>query len=93
MSIKTVLMGMPRGFLQDFCYICIAKAKDFAAQQVRIIEYLLFRLLSTHFLCENKRLTGSVPSDFHLESYTSGKDDTGLFLSIKTVLCIWDISI
>lgn len=48
MSIKTVLMGMPRGFLQDFCYICIAKAKDFAAEQVRIIEYPFFRPI----LCE-----------------------------------------
>ncbi|XP_031630488.1 integrator complex subunit 8 isoform X3 [Contarinia nasturtii] len=32
-SIKSVLMSMPRGFLQDFSYICIAKAKDFAAKQ------------------------------------------------------------
>lgn len=60
MSIKTVLMGMPRGFLQDFCYICIAKAKDFAAEQVRIIEYPFFRPI----LCEKKRLIGSVPSAY-----------------------------
>lgn len=33
-SIKSVLMQLPRGFLQDFSYICIAKAKDFAAKHV-----------------------------------------------------------
>lgn len=35
-SIKSVLTSLPRGFLQDFGYICIAKAKSFAAEQVSL---------------------------------------------------------
>lgn len=41
-NIKTVLMLLPRGFLQDFSYICIAKAKDFAGKHVNIDSYHLF---------------------------------------------------
>lgn len=33
-QIKSVLMSLPRGFLQDYTYILISKAKDFAARHV-----------------------------------------------------------
>lgn len=33
-QIKSVLLSLPRGFLQDFTYILISKAKDFAPRQV-----------------------------------------------------------
>lgn len=33
-QIKSVLMSMSRGFLQDFTYILVAKSKDLAARHV-----------------------------------------------------------
>lgn len=40
-NIKSVIMSLPRGFLQDFSYICIAKAKDFAGKHVNFTIFTL----------------------------------------------------
>lgn len=58
-SIKSVLMSLQRGFLQDFAYICIAKAKDSASKQV------MFRI-STISIVLRKKIMKNVP--FHIRS-------------------------
>lgn len=42
-QIKSVLLSLPRGFLQDFTYILISKAKDFAPRHV-ILSFFFIRI-------------------------------------------------
>lgn len=51
-QIKSVLLSLPRGFLQDFTYILISKAKDFAARHViHLVFYSNRNQLKSIIIC------------------------------------------